>query len=146
MKGERKWFIKCEMDGKHFLTLFEDAYLMNEKGKKMFVLQKAAMQQVRNLVQEYSITDDGSNDEPKLTIKCNISPIYTCHNKDFGVQLANLILNNDNIKHPTEELSAVIDKIWELDAAGTVSELIDSKGKDGFIQDVIESVYENIIY
>lgn len=139
MSKDKIWFIKCEFDRKHFLTIFEDGYVMNEKGKKMFVLKKAAMQQVRNLVQEYSTTDDGSNDEPKLTIKCNISPIYTCHNKDFGVQLANLILNNDNIKHPTEELSAVIDKIWELDVEGVVPELLESKGKNKFMEDLIDS-------
>lgn len=139
MSKDKIWFIKCEFDRKHFLTIFEDGYVMNEKGKKMFVLKKAAMQQVRNLVQEYSTTDDGSNDEPKLTIKCNISPIYTCHNKDFSVQLANLILNNDNIKHPTEELSAVIDKIWELDVEGVVPELLESKGKNKFMEDLIDS-------
>lgn len=139
MSKDKIWFIKCEFDRKHFLTIFEDGYVMNEKGKKMFVLKKAAMQQVRNLVQEYSTTDDGSNDEPKLTMKCNISPIYTCHNKDFGVQLANLILNNDNIKHPTEELSAVIDKIWELDVEGVVPELLESKGKNKFMEDLIDS-------
>lgn len=139
MSKDKIWFIKCEFDRKHFLTIFEDGYVMNEKGKKMFVLKKAAMQQVRNLVQEYSITDDGSNDESKLTIKCNISPIYTCHNKDFGVQLANLIFNNDNIKHPTEELSAVIDKIWELDVEGVVPELLESKGKNKFMEDLIDS-------
>lgn len=139
MSKDKIWFIKCEFDRKHFLTIFEDGYVTNEKGKKMFVLKKAAMQQVRNLVQEYSTTDDGSNDEPKLTIKCNISPIYICHNKDFGVQLANLILNNDNIKHPTEELSAVIDKIWELDVEGVVPELLESKGKNKFMEDLIDS-------
>ena len=139
MSKDKIWFIKCEFDRKHFLTIFEDGYVMNEKGKKMFVLQKAAMQQVRNLVQEYSTIDDHSNDNDNLTIKCNISPIYTCHNRDFGVQLANLILSNDNIKHPTEELSAVIDKIWELDAEGNVIEFVQSKGRDKFIEDVIDS-------
>ena len=118
MSKDRIWFIKCEYERKHFLTLFEDGYVMNEKGKKMFVLQKAAMQQVKNLVQEYSSTDDGSNDNPKITIKCNLNSIYVSHNRDFAIQLAHLLFNNDNIKHPNDDLATVIDILNELEANG----------------------------
>lgn len=76
MKTEKIWFVKAERGRKHVLTLYQDGYVMDEKGKKMFVLQKAAMQQVRNLVNEYSISNDTFNDDPNLTIKCNNNPIF----------------------------------------------------------------------
>ena len=114
MSKDKIWFLKGEMEGKHYFTLFQDGYMMNEKGKKMFVLQKAAMQQVRNLVQEYSTTDDGSSESQVNTIKCNLNPIYVSHNKDFATQLAHLLFNNSNIKHPYDDLAVANDLLNQM--------------------------------
>ena len=114
MKAEKIWFVKAERGRKHVLTLYQDGYVMDEKGKKMFVLQKAAMQQVRNLVNEYSSFDDNSNDDPNLTIKCNNNPIFVSHNSLFCDQLADLLFSGKNIKHPPIELDPIIDKINSL--------------------------------
>lgn len=118
MKEDRTWLIKMEFEEKHFLTLFDDGYVFNENGKKMFVLHKAPMQQVRNLIEEYSTGDDGTADNPKLTLKCNVDPIYISHNNVFALQLRDLILNNRNIKHPKANMALIIDQLHEVDDNG----------------------------
>jgi len=83
MSKDRTWFIKCEKNGKHVLTMFDDGYVFNEKGKKLFVLQKDALNQVRNLVNEYSTSTDGSIEEENIYVKCNLDPIFISHNRTF---------------------------------------------------------------
>ena len=145
MKAEKIWFVKAERGRKHVLTLYQDGYVMDEKGKKMFVLQKAAMQQVRNLVNEYSSFDDNSNDDPNLTIKCNNNPIFVSHNTLFCDQLADLLFRGENIKHPPEELDLIIDEINILRINNELNDLINQDGVKKFVDNLILKYYNSSV-
>ena len=145
MKTEKIWFVKAERGRKHVLTLYQDGYVMDEKGKKMFVLQKAAMQQVRNLVNEYSISNDTFNDEPNLTIKCNNNPIFISHNTLFCDQLADLLFRGENIKHPPAELDLIIDEINRLRVNNELNDLINQEGGKKFVDNLIFKYSNNAV-
>lgn len=145
MKAEKIWFVKAERGRKHVLTLYQDGYVMDEKGKKMFVLQKAAMQQVRNLVNEYSISNDTFNDEPNLTIKCNNNPIFISHNTLFCDQLADLLFRGENIKHPPAELDLIIDEINRLRVNNELNDLINQEGGKKFVDNLIFKYSNNAV-
>lgn len=118
---------------------------MDEKGKKMFVLQKAAMQQVRNLVNEYSISNDTFNDDPNLTIKCNNNPIFVSHNTLFCDQLADLLFRGENIKHPPAELDLIIDEINRLRVNNELNDLINQEGGKKFVDNLIFKYSNNAV-
>lgn len=145
MKTEKIWFVKAERGRKHVLTLYQDGYVMDEKGKKMFVLQKAAMQQVRNLVNEYSISNDTFNDDPNLTIKCNNNPIFVSHNTLFCDQLADLLFRGENIKHPPAELDLIIDEINRLRVNNELNDLINQEGGKKFVDNLIFKYSNNAV-
>ena len=145
MKAEKIWFVKAERGRKHVLTLYQDGYVMDEKGKKMFVLQKAAMQQVRNLVNEYSISNDTFNDEPNLTIKCNNNPIFISHNTLFCDQLADLLFRGENIKHPPAELDLIIDEINRLRVNNELNDLINQESGKKFVDNLIFKYSNNAV-
>lgn len=145
MKAEKIWFVKAERGRKHVLTLYQDGYVMDEKGKKMFVLQKAAMQQVRNLVNEYSISNDTFNDDPNLTIKCNNNPIFISHNTLFCDQLADLLFRGENIKHPPAELDLIIDEINRLRVNNELNDLINQEGGKKFVDNLIFKYSNNAV-
>lgn len=145
MKTEKIWFVKAERGRKHVLTLYQDGYVMDEKGKKMFVLQKAAMQQVRNLVNEYSISNDTFNDDPNLTIKCNNNPIFISHNTLFCDQLADLLFRGENIKHPPAELDLIIDEINRLRVNNELNDLINQEGGKKFVDNLIFKYSNNAV-
>ena len=133
MSKDRTWFIKCEKNGKHVLTMFDDGYVFNEKGKKLFVLQKDALNQVRNLVNEYSTSTDGSIEEENIYVKCNLDPIFISHNRTFFDQLTNLMFSGQNIKHPPGQLDTIINEIERLRTTGKLKEMIKASGQDSFI-------------
>ena len=145
MKTEKIWFVKAERGRKHVLTLYQDGYVMDEKGKKMFVLQKTAMQQVRNLVNEYSISNDTFNDDPNLTIKCNNNPIFVSHNTLFCDQLADLLFRGENIKHPPAELDLIIDEINRLRVNNELNDLINQEGGKKFVDNLIFKYSNNAV-
>ena len=145
MKAEKIWFVKAERGRKHVLTLYQDGYVMDEKGKKMFVLQKTAMQQVRNLVNEYSISNDTFNDDPNLTIKCNNNPIFVSHNTLFCDQLADLLFRGENIKHPPAELDLIIDEINRLRVNNELNDLINQEGGKEFVDNLIFKYSNNAV-
>ena len=138
MSKDRTWFIKCEKNGKHVLTMFDDGYVFNEKGKKLFVLQKDALNQVRNLVNEYSTSTDGSIEEENIYVKCNLDPIFISHNRTFFDQLTNLMFSGQNIKHPPGQLDTIINEIERLRTTGKLKEMIEASGQDSFIDSLIE--------
>jgi len=45
----RTWLIKMERCEKHVITLFEDGYVVDNRGKKLFVLKKSAMEMIQEL-------------------------------------------------------------------------------------------------
>lgn len=138
MSKDRTWFIKCEKNGKHVLTMFDDGYVFNEKGKKLFVLQKDALNQVRNLVNEYSTSTDGSIEEENIYVKCNLDLIFISHNRTFFDQLTNLMFSGQNIKHPPGQLDTIINEIERLRTTGKLKEMIKASGQDSFIDSLIE--------
>ena len=138
MSKDRTWFIKCEKNGKHVLTMFDDGYVFNEKGKKLFVLQKDALNQVRNLVNEYSTSTDGSIEEENIYVKCNLDPIFISHNRTFFDQLTNLMFSGQNIKHPPGQLDTIINEIERLRTTGKLKEMIKASGQDAFVDALIE--------
>lgn len=141
MSKDRTWFIKFEKNGKHVLTMFDDGYVFNEKGKKLFVLQKDALNQVRNLVNEYSTLTDGSIEDENISVKCNLDPIFISHNRTFFDQLTNLMFFGQNIKHPPELFDAVISEIERLRATGELNEMLKARGADVLAQDLIDLFY-----
>lgn len=138
MSKDRTWFIKCEKNGKHVLTMFDDGYVFNEKGKKLFVLQKDALNQVRNLVNEYSTSTDGSIEDENIYVKCNLDPIFISHNRTFFDQLTNLMFSGQNIKHPPGQLDTIINEIERLRTTGKLKEMIKASGQASFIDSLIE--------
>ena len=138
MSKDRTWFIKCEKNGKHVLTMFDDGYVFNEKGKKLFVLQKDALNQVRNLVNEYSTSTDGSIEDENIYVKCNLDPIFISHNRTFFDKLTNLMFSGQNIKHPPGQLDTIINEIERLRTTGKLKEMIKASGQDSFIDSLIE--------
>lgn len=138
MSKDRTWFIKFEKSCKHILTLFNDGYVFDEKGKKLFVLQKDALNQVRNLVKEYSISDDCSNSGANISIKCNLDSIFISHNQTFFDQLTNLMFSGHNIKHPPGQLDTIINEIERLRTTGKLKEMIKASGQDAFVDALIE--------
>lgn len=138
MSKDRTWFIKFEKSCKHILTLFNDGYVFDEKGKKLFVLQKDALNQVRNLVKEYSISDDCSNSGTNISIKCNLDSIFISHNQTFFDQLTNLMFSGHNIKHPPGQLDTIINEIERLRTTGKLKEMIKTSGQDAFVNALIE--------
>lgn len=138
MSKDRTWFIKFEKSCKHILTLFNDGYVFDEKGKKLFVLQKDALNQVRNLVKEYSISDDCSNSGANISIKCNLDSIFISHNQTFFDQLTNLMFSGHNIKHPPGQLDTIINEIERLRTTGKLKEMIQDNGQDSFVDSLIE--------
>ena len=46
---DRTWLIKMERCEKHVITLFEDGYVVDNRGKKLFVLKKSAMEMILNV-------------------------------------------------------------------------------------------------
>lgn len=141
MSKDRTWFIKCEKSYKHILTLFNDGYVFDEKGKKLFVLQKDALNQVRNLVKEYSTSTDGSIEDENISVKCNLDPIFISHNRTFFDQLTNLMFSGQNIKHPPEEFDAIISEIERLRATGELNDMLKARGADVVAQDLINLFY-----
>lgn len=138
MSKDRTWFIKFEKSCKHILTLFNDGYVFDEKGKKLFVLQKDALNQVRNLVNEYSTSTDGSIEDENIYVKCNLDPIFISHNRTFFDQLTNLMFSGQNIKHPPGQLDTIINEIERLRTTGKLKEMIKASGQDSFIDSLIE--------
>lgn len=138
MSKDRTWFIKCEKSYKHILTLFNDGYVFDEKGKKLFVLQKDALNQVRNLVKEYSTSTDGSIEDENISVKCNLDPIFISHNRTFFDQLTNLMFSGHNIKHPPGQLDTIINEIERLRTTGKLKEMIKASGQDAFVDALIE--------
>lgn len=138
MSKDRTWFIKFEKSCKHILTLFNDGYVFDEKGKKLFVLQKDALNQVRNLVKEYSTSTDGSIEDENISVKCNLDPIFISHNRTFFDQLTNLMFFGHNIKHPPRQLDTIINEIERLRTTGKLKEMIKASGQDSFIDSLIE--------
>lgn len=138
MSKDRTWFIKCEKSYKHILTLFNDGYVFDEKGKKLFVLQKDALNQVRNLVKEYSTSTDGSIEDENIYVKCNLDPIFISHNQTFFDQLTNLMFSGQNIKHPHGQLDTIINEIERLRTTGKLKEMIKASGQDSFVDALIE--------
>lgn len=138
MSKDRTWFIKFEKSYKHILTLFNDGYVFDEKGKKLFVLQKDALNQVRNLVNEYSTSANGSIEDENISIKCNLDPIFISHNRTFFDQLTNLMFSGHNIKHPPGQLDTIINEIERLRTTGKLKEMIKASGQDAFVDALIE--------
>jgi len=138
MSKDRTWFIKFEKSCKHILTLFNDGYVFDENGKKLFVLQKDALNQVRNLVNEYSTSTDGSIEDENIYVKCNLDPIFISHNRTFFDQLTNLMFSGQNIKHPPGQLDTIINEIERLRTTGKLKEMIKASGQDSFIDSLIE--------
>lgn len=138
MSKDRTWFIKFEKSCKHILTLFNDGYVFDEKGKKLFVLQKDALNQVRNLVNEYSTSTDGSIEDENISVKCNLDSIFISHNQTFFDQLTNLMFFGHNIKHPPGQLDTIINEIERLRTTGKLKEMVKASGQASFIDSLIE--------
>lgn len=139
----RTWLIKMERCEKHVLTLFDDGYVVDNCGKKLFVLKKSAMELVRALINEYSVLDEDVNFLPDCTIKCNIEPRIENHNRLFFNQMVDLLFAPQNIKHPDDRLGPIIDEIECLRGTGKLQEMLKSDGEDGVAVDLINRFSES---
>ena len=134
---DRTWLIKMERCEKHVLTLFEDGYVVDNRGKKLFVLKKSAMELVRDLINEYSTLNEDDDFAPDCTIKCNIDPRIESHNRLFFNQMGDLLFEPQNIKHPDDRLGPIIDEIERLRGTGKLQEMLQSNGAAGVAVDLI---------
>lgn len=94
---DRTWLIKMERCEKHVITLFEDGYVVDNRGKKLFVLKKSAMEMIQELINEYATLYIDVDFDPKCTIKCNIEPRVESHNRLFFNQMKDLLFEPQNI-------------------------------------------------
>ena len=133
----RTWLIKMERHEKHVLTLFEDGYVVDNSGKKLFVLKKSAIELVRNLINEYSTLNEAADFTPDCTIKCNIDPRIDSHNRLFFKQIVDVLFEPQDIKHPDDRLAPIIDEIERLRGTGKLQELIQLDGETGVAADLI---------
>lgn len=134
---DRTWLIKMERCEKHVLTLFEDGYVVDNRGKKLFVLKKSAMEMIQELINEYATLDIDVDFDPKCTIKCNIEPRVESHNRLFFNQMKDLLFEPQNIKHPDEHLDNIIGEIDRLRASGKLQEMLQLDGIDAVAEDLI---------
>ena len=134
---DRTWLIKMERCEKHVLTLFEDGYVVDNRGKKLFVLKKSAMEMVQELINEYSILDEDVDSVSECTIKCNIEPRIESHNRLFFNQMKDLLFKPQNIKHHDDRLGPIIEEIERLGASGKLQDMLYSDGTDAFVEDLI---------
>ena len=93
----RTWLIKMERCEKHVITLFEDGYVVDNRGKKLFVLKKSAREMIQELINEYATLYIDVDFDPKCTIKCNIEPRVESHNRLFFNQMKDLLFEPQNI-------------------------------------------------
>lgn len=134
---DRTWLIKMERCEKHVITLFEDGYVVDNRGKKLFVLKKSAMEMIQELINEYATLDIDVDFDPKCTIKCNIEPRAESHNRLFFNQMKDLLFEPQNIKHPDEYLDNIIGEIERLRASGKLQEMLQLDGIDAVVEDLI---------
>lgn len=134
---DRTWLIKMERCEKHVITLFEDGYVVDNRGKKLFVLKKAAMEMVQELISEYSADDSTADFDQDCIIKCNTNPKLVSHNRLFFNQMVALLFDPRNIKHPDSRLGSILEEIERLRADGTLQEMIETSGQDAVIDELI---------
>ena len=134
---DRKWLMKVDRCEKHVLTLFEDGYVVDNRGKKLFVLKKSAIEMVQELINEYSTLDEDVDSTPECIIKCNIEPRIESHNRLFFNQMKDLLFEPQNIKHPDSRLGRILEEIERLRADGTLQEMMETSGQDAFIEQLI---------
>lgn len=126
----RTWLIKMERCEKHVLTLFEDGYVVDNRGKKLFVLKKSAMEMVQELINEYSADDSTADFDQDCIIKCNTNPKLVSHNRLFFNQIVELLFDFRNIKHPDSRLGSILEEIQRLRTDGKLQEMIETSGQD----------------
>lgn len=134
---DKTWLIKMESCEKHVLTLFEDGYVVDNRGKKLFVLKKSAMGMVKELINEYSADDSTADFDQDCIIKCNINPKLVSHNRLFFNQMVETLFDPRSIKHPDSRLGIILEEIERLRADGTLKEMIETSGQDAFIEQLI---------
>lgn len=134
---DRTWLIKMERCEKHVITLFEDGYVVDNRGKKLFVLKRSAMEMIQELINEYATLYIDVDFDPKCTIKCNIEPRVESHNRLFFNQMKDLLFEPQNIKHPDEHLDNIIGEIDRLRASGKLQEMLQLDGIDAVAEDLI---------
>ena len=134
---DRTWLIKMESCEKHVLTLFEDGYVVDNRGKKLFVLKKSAMGMVQELINEYSADDSTADFDQDCIIKCNTNPKLVSYNRFFFNQIVELLFDFRNIKHPDSRLGSILEEIQRLRTDGKLQEMIETSGQDAVIDELI---------
>ena len=62
---DRTWLVKLERYDKNWITLYDDANVLTYGRKKTYVLKKAAMEMVQELISEYSADDSTADFDHK---------------------------------------------------------------------------------
>lgn len=134
---DRRWLLKIDVNNKNVINIFDDGYVLDNNGRKLFVLKKAAMGMVQELINEYSTLDEDVDSVSRYTIRCNTNPKVVSHNQMFFNQLKDLIYNPQNIKHPDNRLGSILEDIEHLRSTGELHTMIEADGQDAFIERLI---------
>lgn len=95
-KEERRGLVKIELFDKNGITLYEDWYVVNNCGKKRDIMKKTAMEQVRELINKYSIEDKTADVDEECTIRSNNNSKLVDHNRLFINQVVHLLFKYSN--------------------------------------------------
>lgn len=134
---DRRWLVKLERYDKNWITLYDDANVLTCGRKKPYVLKKAAMEMVQELISEYSADDSTADFDQDCIIKCNTNPKLVSHNRLFFNQMVALLFDPRNIKHPDSRLGYILEEIECLRTDGKLQEMIETSGQDAFVEQLI---------
>ena len=135
MKNNIDWLLiliaERDNGGLYSVTVKNDGYVVDNKQKKLFVLKKATLEKLRELVNEYEphLTD---RFDSKCLVKCNrdTGGGFVTNDKDFYSMIIKTVYQENNIKHPPEMLDSVISLIEELRATGELDNMIQAEDLD----------------
>lgn len=142
MSKDRTWLIKLFNGRKLCMIVCVDGYCLNENGKKLFVLQKSAMQMLNDLLDNYS--DEAVDDEniSKRSIKCNGKLKFETNNSGLIDEITNLIFKASRIKNPPMYLDETISEIERLRCENELANALATYSVDGLIDKIIDEKVE----
>ena len=134
---DRTWLVKLERYDKNWITLYDDANVLTYGRKKPYVLKKAAMEMVQELISEYSADDSTADFDQDCIIKCNTNPKLVSNNRLFFNQMVAILFDTRSIKHPDSRLGSILEEIERLRTDGKLQEMIETSGQDAFVEQLI---------
>lgn len=136
MKNNIDWLLiliaERDNGGLYSVTVKNDGYVVDNKQKKLFVLKKATLEKLRELVNEYEPPHLTDRFDSKCLVKCNrdTGGGFVTNDKDFYSMIIKTVYQENNIKHPPEMLDSVISLIEELRATGELDNMIQAEDLD----------------